>query len=111
MIKLPQHKGGRRRMKNFTRKDLLLIALVTMFLSLMPARPAAGHSAASTCSVSKDATTGNKLVFVGHIKDGDTVYLQQNGMSKRIYRGHTYTNRKETASVHSANGWTKICSG
>lgn len=98
-------------MRDFTRKDLLLIALVAMFLSLMPAQPASAHNEPTTCSVTTNATTGYKLVFVGHIKDGDTVYLQQNGTSKRIYRGHTYTNRKEAASVHSANGWTKICSG
>ncbi len=86
----------------------IALIIVALFATSLPAH---AHNEATTCSVTTNATTGYKTVFVGHIKDGDSVYLQQANKSKRIYRGHTYTNRTETASVHSANGWTQICSG
>ncbi len=84
---------------------LIIVAIIATSL------PAQAHDAPTTCSVTTNATTGDKVVFVGHLRDGEAIYLQQAGKSKRIYRGHTYTNRTEAASVHSANGWTEICSG
>lgn len=96
-------------MINYFLVELIIAALLATSL---PAKAAVqAHNAPTTCSVTTNATTGYKTVFVGHIKDGDTVYLQQANKSKQIFRGHTYTNRSEAASVHSANGWTQICSG
>jgi hypothetical protein len=92
--------------------SIALIGIFAVAAYVTPAKAAVqAHADPTTCSVTTNATTGYKTVFVGHIKDGDTVYLQQANKSRRIYRGHTYTNRSEAASVHSANGWTQICSG
>lgn len=93
--------------------QLFFAAAIVAILMLLPANvaPVQAHDAPTTCSVSTNDTTGYKIVFVAHIKDGDAVYSQQNGVSKRIYRGHTHTNRAEPVSVHSASGWTEVCAG
>ena len=92
---------------------LLFAAIVIAFLfSLSPATatPAVAHSEPSTCSISIDKATGSKNIFVGHVKDGEKLWLQQDGKSKRIYRGHTYTGSKGAASVHTDVGWVTVCS-
>lgn len=103
--------------KRSVRDALIMLsfsAVITAFLSMLSpstATPAQAHSEPSTCSVTTNATTGYKQIFVGHVKDGESLYRQQNGTSKQIYRGHTYTNRAERVDVYTSNGWTWVCGG
>ncbi len=92
-------------------KRLLLSTAAALLLANAATAPAQAHNAPTTCSVSTDKTTKYKTIFVGHIRDGETVWLQQDNKSKQIWRGHTYTSSKSAASVHISNDWTKICSG
>lgn len=94
-------------------QQLLFAATIVVFLSMFPANatPVEAHDAPTTCSVSINKTTKYKQIFVGHVRDGETVFYKQNGVEKQIYRGHTYTNRAETVSVTIGRGGTEICSG
>lgn len=92
----------------------LFAAIITAFLyTLSPAAatPVQAHNEPTTCSVSTSAATGNKIVFIYHIRDGEGVYTQQDGVSTRIYRGRNDTLSSGAVVVHISNGWIAICSG
>lgn len=91
--------------------QLITALLIIACLLVYAPTPAQAHSAPSACSVRTSPNTGYKIIFVGHIKDGESVYSQQDGASTMLSRGHTYTTSASPVTVYKSNGWVAICSG